>query len=154
MFERRLFFHIDWALLTALLAIVCIGIAMIYSTTYVLTADGGHAGPQVRTQIYALVLGLCALLVFLAIDYRMLAEHSLFLYFGLAGLLSGVIFKQIWKQVSDAEDAPSALKSEYRMREVVIAAALQGAIFAATKAAIDRAGARGFTKLTGKWPGD
>jgi hypothetical protein len=40
------------------------------------------------------------------------------------------------------------------MREVVLAAALQGAIFAATKAAIDRAGARGFTKLTGSWPGD
>jgi hypothetical protein len=72
----------------------------------------------------------------------------------LAGLLSGVVFKQVWKHVSDAEDAPSALQSEYRMREVVLAAAIQGAIFAATKAAIDRAGARGFTKLTGTWPGD
>jgi rod shape determining protein RodA len=93
MFERRLFFHIDWALLTALLGIVCIGIAMIYSTTYVLTADGGHAGPQVRTQVYALVLGMMALIVFLAIDYRMLAEHSLILYFGLVGLLLFVLFK-------------------------------------------------------------
>jgi uncharacterized protein DUF4235 len=37
---------------------------------------------------------------------------------------------------------------------VIISAALQGAIFAATKAAIDRAGAQGFTKLTGSWPGD
>jgi hypothetical protein len=72
----------------------------------------------------------------------------------LAGLVSGAVFKQIWKHVSDAEDAPSALQSEYKMREVVIAAALQGAIFAATKAAIDRAGARTFTKLTGSWPGD
>jgi hypothetical protein len=72
----------------------------------------------------------------------------------LAGLVSGAVFKQVWKHVSDAEDAPSALQSEYRMREVVLAAALQGAIFAATKAAIDRAGARTFTKLTGSWPGD
>ncbi|MGY1620373.1 DUF4235 domain-containing protein [Geodermatophilus sp. SYSU D00691] len=72
----------------------------------------------------------------------------------LAGTLSGVIFKQVWKKIADEEDAPSALQSEYRMREVVLAAALQGAIFAATKAAIDRAGARGFTKLTGSWPGD
>jgi hypothetical protein len=72
----------------------------------------------------------------------------------LAGLVSGAVFKQVWKHVSDAEDAPSALKSEYRMREVVIAAALHGAIFAATKAAIDRAGARAFTRLTGSWPGD
>ena len=72
----------------------------------------------------------------------------------LAGVVSGTIVKQVWKRVSHEEDAPDALQSEYRMREVVLAAALQGAIFAATKAAIDRLGARGFTKLTGNWPGD
>lgn len=72
----------------------------------------------------------------------------------LAGTLSGAIFKLIWKQVANEEDAPDALQSEYSMQEVVLAAAIQGAIFAATKAAIDRAGARGFTKLTGAWPGD
>jgi rod shape determining protein RodA len=93
MFERRLFFHIDWALLTALLAIAAIGIAMIYSTTYVLGPDGGHAGPQVRTQVIALVLGFAALLVFLLIDYRLLAEHSLFIYLGLCALLVFVLLK-------------------------------------------------------------
>ena len=72
----------------------------------------------------------------------------------LAGTLSGIVFKQIWKQVSDEDDAPTALQSEYSMKEVVLAAAIQGAIFAATKAAIDRAGARGFKRLTGAWPGD
>jgi hypothetical protein len=72
----------------------------------------------------------------------------------LAGTLSGIVFKQIWKQVSDEDDAPSALQSEYSMKEVVLAAAIQGAIFAATKAAVDRAGARGFKQLTGAWPGD
>ena len=71
-----------------------------------------------------------------------------------AGTLSGIIFKQVWKAIAKEEDAPGALQSEYRMREVVLAAALQGAIFAATKAAIERAGARGFTQLTGAWPGD
>ncbi len=71
-----------------------------------------------------------------------------------AGLISGAVFKQVWKVVAKEEDAPAALQSEYRMREVVIAAALQGAIFAATKAAVDRAGARGFKQLTGAWPGD
>ncbi len=71
-----------------------------------------------------------------------------------AGAIASAVFKQIWKRVSGEDDAPDALQSEYRMREVVLAAALQGAIFAATKAAIDRAGARGFTKLTGNWPGD
>ena len=71
-----------------------------------------------------------------------------------AGSISWAIFKQIWKLVAKEDDAPTALQSEYRMREVVLAAAIQGAIFAATKAAVDRAGARGFTKLTGTWPGD
>ena len=71
-----------------------------------------------------------------------------------AGSLSGIVFKQVWKVVAKEEEAPSALQSEYRMREVVLAAAIQGAIFAATKAAIDRAGARTFTRLTGSWPGD
>jgi predicted metal-dependent enzyme (double-stranded beta helix superfamily) len=72
----------------------------------------------------------------------------------LAGLVSGAVFKQVWKFVAKEDDAPSALQSEYRMREVVLAAAIQGALFAATKAAVDRAGARAFTKMTGAWPGD
>ena len=72
----------------------------------------------------------------------------------LAGVVSGAVFKQIWKRVADEDVAPHALESEYSMKEVVLAAAIQGAVFGATKAAIDRAGARGFTKLTGNWPGD
>lgn len=72
----------------------------------------------------------------------------------LAGVVSGALFKQIWKRVADEDDAPGALQSEYRMREVVLAAAIQGALFGAAKAAIDRGGARLFTKLTGTWPGD
>ena len=80
MFERRLYFHVDWLLLGAIMVIVGIGVAMIYSTTYVNLPTGGHPGPQVRTQMYALAIGTVALLVCLAIDYRMLAEHSLVLY--------------------------------------------------------------------------
>lgn len=72
----------------------------------------------------------------------------------LAGTISGAIFKTVWREVSRKEDAPSALQSEYSTQEVLLAAAIQGAIFAVTKAAIDRAGAQGFTKLTGSWPGD
>src|SRR5918993_88014 len=64
MFERRLFFHVDWALLTAILLLAGIGVAMIYSTTYVmLPSGGGHAGAQVRTQLYALAIGLVALML-------------------------------------------------------------------------------------------
>jgi len=91
MFERRLIFHVDWLLLGALLVLTGIGVAMIYSTTYVVVGD--HAGPQVRTQTYALVLGLIALFVCLAIDYRLLAENSLVLFGGLIALLLFVLFK-------------------------------------------------------------
>ncbi|MCU1619352.1 MAG: hypothetical protein JWR41_1358 [Modestobacter sp.] len=72
----------------------------------------------------------------------------------LAGTLSGIVFKQVWKVIAHEDDAPGALQSEYGTGEVLLAAAVQGAIFAVTKAAIDRFGARGFTKLTGAWPGD
>ena len=93
MFERRLIFHVDWLLIGALLMIVGIGIAMIYSTTYVIVGDAGHAGPQVRTQTYALVLGFIALAICLAIDYRVLAENSLVIFGGLIALLLFVLVK-------------------------------------------------------------
>ena len=47
--------------------------------------EPGHPGPQFYTQIYAIGLGMIALLVCLAIDYRKLAESSLILYGGLIG---------------------------------------------------------------------
>jgi hypothetical protein len=71
-----------------------------------------------------------------------------------AGSIAGAIFKQIWKRVAHAEDAPDALQSEYSLRSVLLAACIQGAIFAVVKALIDRGGARGFEKITGFWPGD
>jgi rod shape determining protein RodA len=92
-FERRLYFHIDWLLIGALLLITGIGIAMIYSTTYVTLPDGGHPGPQVRTQVYALIIGIVVFLLFLSLDYRMLAEQSLFLYGGLCVLLLFVLLR-------------------------------------------------------------
>lgn len=70
------------------------------------------------------------------------------------GLLAGAIFKQVWKRVREADDAPRALESEYGWREVLIAAAVEGAIYAVVKAAIDRGGAKAFERWTGEWPGD
>jgi rod shape determining protein RodA len=93
MFERRLYFHVDWLLLGAILLLAAVGVAMIYSTTYVTTPTGGHPGTQPVTQMYALGIGLVAMLVCLAIDYRMFAEHSLFVYGGLLVLLIFVLLK-------------------------------------------------------------
>src|SRR3954468_19681336 len=93
MFERRLYFHVDWLLLGAVLLLSGIGVAMVYSTTYITTPTGGHAAPQVWTQLYAVGIGLIALLVFLAVDYRMFAEHSLLIFGCLILLLIFVLVK-------------------------------------------------------------
>ena len=71
------------------------------------------------------------------------------------GLIASMLFKQIWKRVSAGEDAdpPTALQSEYEFKEILLAAVLQGAIFAAVKAVIQRQGAKGFQRVTGEWPG-
>jgi len=63
--------------------------------------------------------------------------------FGVAGgVLASALFKQVWKRVSGREDAPDATSFDYSWAEVLAAAALQGAIFAVVKAAIDRGGAK------------
>jgi hypothetical protein len=72
----------------------------------------------------------------------------------LGGLLAGTVFKQVWKRVAGEEDSPKAKESEYGWKEILPAAAIQGAIFGLVKAAVDRGGAEGFRKLTGVWPGD
>ena len=84
MFERRLYFHIDWLLIGAVLAICAIGLAMIYSTT-------GGAGRVYWTQIYALGLGLFAMAVCLAFDYRSLADKSHWIYLAMLAALVGVL---------------------------------------------------------------
>ena len=71
-----------------------------------------------------------------------------------AGAIASAVFKQIWKRVADEDDAPDAMQSEYGLGQVLLAATLQGALFALVKALIDRGGAKGFQRLTGSWPGD
>jgi hypothetical protein len=69
-----------------------------------------------------------------------------------AGAIAGVIFKQVWKLASGDDDAPNATDEDRGWTEILIAAALQGALFAVVKALIDRGGAAGVRKLTGNWP--
>ena len=74
----------------------------------------------------------------------------------LAGVVAGSVFKSVWKHATpgDNADAPRALESEYRLREILVASAVQGAIFATVKAVVSRGGARAFQRWTGEWPGD
>ena len=69
-----------------------------------------------------------------------------------AGALAGVAFRKVWHAVSGEADAPEATDESRGWGEVLAAAALQGAIFALVRAAVDRAGAAGVRKVTGVWP--
>jgi Protein of unknown function (DUF4235) len=72
----------------------------------------------------------------------------------LGGTLAGLIFKRVWKLAAGEADAPKATDARRGWREILLAAALQGAIFAVVHAAVDRIAAEGTRKLTGFWPGD
>ncbi|MFB7173830.1 DUF4235 domain-containing protein [Streptomyces sp. NPDC056254] len=70
----------------------------------------------------------------------------------LGGALAGAAFKQLWKGIGHDDDAPNATDEDRTWREILIAAVLQGAVFAVVKAAIDRGGAVAVRRLTGTWP--
>ncbi|MBI4477364.1 MAG: rod shape-determining protein RodA [Acidobacteria bacterium] len=85
MFERRLYHHIDWLLLAAVLALSAIGVAMIYSATG--AAAGGANARLYLTQIYAILIGCLVLVSCLVIDYRTLGDNSHLIYVAILALL-------------------------------------------------------------------
>ena len=89
MFERRLYYHIDWALVMAMLALCGLGVAMIYSTTADPTRGTSHL---YVTQLYAIVLGFGTMVFMLALDYRTFTDKSHLIYLGLLGVLLYVVF--------------------------------------------------------------
>src|SRR5882757_10563319 len=89
MFERRLYHHVDWALVIAMLALCALGVVMINSTT----ADPTRSMSRMYiTQIYAILLGLCAMGFMLTLDYRTFTDKSHLIYIGLCALLIYVMF--------------------------------------------------------------
>jgi len=72
----------------------------------------------------------------------------------LSGLLAGMLFKRVWRVAGREGDTPNATDRDRGWSEIVLAAALQGAVFGSVKAIVDRAGAAGFARATGVWPGD
>ncbi|MGK8522758.1 DUF4235 domain-containing protein [Nocardia asteroides] len=70
----------------------------------------------------------------------------------LGGLAANAVFTRVWTRISGEEQAPTSTARDHSWREVLFAAALQGAIFGLVKAAINRAGATGYESLTGTWP--
>jgi rod shape determining protein RodA len=89
MIERRLYYHIDWLLLAAILALCALGVTMIYSSTSDPTRGTSHL---YITQIYGIVLGLVAMACTLTLDYRAFTDKSHLIYIGLLAVLVYVLF--------------------------------------------------------------
>jgi rod shape determining protein RodA len=89
MFERRLYYHIDWALVITVVALCALGVLMIYSTTYDPTRGTSR---MYMTQLYAIVIGLSAMVFMLTIDYRTFTDKSHLIYIGICALLVYVMF--------------------------------------------------------------
>src|SRR6188768_3094004 len=87
MFERRLYYHIDWALLLAVLALCALGVATIYSATF---DPNRGASSRYIVQIYAIGIGLVAMLVTLSLDYRTFTDKSHLIFLASLALLVAV----------------------------------------------------------------
>jgi hypothetical protein len=71
----------------------------------------------------------------------------------LAGQASKKLFDVIWS-VFDDEEAPHPKHREIAMAKLVPALLIQGAVFRLVKGLVDHSTRRGFSRLTGSWPGE
>lgn len=70
----------------------------------------------------------------------------------LAGMIASTAFEKLWERIGSGEPAdPDQLDVEWW--EVIGSAILSGAVYAVVRAVVQRAGAKGFERATGVWPG-
>ena len=71
----------------------------------------------------------------------------------LGGMLASAIVRKVWALTPGHDEAPEAIDTRRSWAEILTAAALQGAIFAVIRAAVERATAASAEKLAGDEPG-
>jgi uncharacterized protein DUF4235 len=69
-----------------------------------------------------------------------------------AGFVSKKAFDQLWGLI-DSEEPPESKHRDIDWRKLLLAAAVQGAIFRAVREASDHYSRRAFARTTGTWPG-
>ena len=69
-----------------------------------------------------------------------------------AGLIGKKAFEQVWGLI-DEEEPPDSKHRDIDWRKLLLAAAVQGAIFRAMREASDHYTRRAFARTTGSWPG-
>jgi hypothetical protein len=71
----------------------------------------------------------------------------------LAGFLGRKLFDGLWSLV-DRQEPPDPKHRDTSWGRVVLALALEGAIFRAVRGVVDRALRQAFSRATGSWPGE
>ena len=71
----------------------------------------------------------------------------------IAGFLSKKLFDFIWARIDDAEP-PEAEHRDVSFPKLLVANAIQGALFRAVRAGTDRGTRLSFYRATGTWPGE
>ncbi|HLM32093.1 MAG TPA: DUF4235 domain-containing protein [Solirubrobacterales bacterium] len=71
----------------------------------------------------------------------------------IAGLVGKKIFETAWGLI-DKEEPPESEHREVSWLKLIAALAAEGAIFRATRGAVDHVARRGFYRATGTWPGE
>jgi uncharacterized protein DUF4235 len=71
----------------------------------------------------------------------------------LAGLVAQKLFERLWALV-DEEDPPEPDDRGAPVAKLLVALAIEGAVFRLVKGLTDRGARKGFAAVTGAWPGD
>ncbi len=83
---------------------------------------------------------------------RIAVRPSTWLLGTVAAAVAGALVDRLWCALSGSDSVPHASDPDRRLGEILTAAALHGAVFAAVLALADRAGTVGVHRLTGRWP--
>lgn len=114
---RRYWRNLDWPLILAVLALIAIGLVVIYSASYSqLAAAGLSRWHYVNRQLIAFGLGLIGAIITVSIDYRAWKRWSKVIYIGSMAILSGVLVvgqtifgSQRWVKLGPLSLQPSEL---------------------------------------------
>jgi hypothetical protein len=72
----------------------------------------------------------------------------------LGGVIARAVFLRLWTRLTSSDDKPEPTDEDAGWSSVLVAAALEGALFAVVRAFLRRAEATGVARLTGEWPED
>jgi Protein of unknown function (DUF4235) len=71
----------------------------------------------------------------------------------ISGFVGKKLFEGLWGVIDDQEP-PGPEHRDASVRKIVLASALEAAVFRGTRAAVDHQMRRAFAALTGTWPGE